>query len=310
MRVVLAGATGTLGSVLVPRLRAAGHTVVGLTRSADRARRLQDAGVQMRVVDVMDEQRLLEALDSCRADAVIHQATAITGMPLRHRDLHATDDLREKGTANLLRAAESVGARRFVTQSFFLGYGYHDHGETALTEDHPFAPPGKGAFERHMRSMRSNERQTFAATGIEGIALRYGLFYGPEPSTRKLMAMAARRMLPMPRPSGITCPIHIADAAAATVAALERGRAGQAYNIVDDNPIPFAGFVAAVAKAANAPAPRTLPDCLLRATPYMHALMVGTRIRLSNEKAKRELGWEPEYPSCHEGLRHVHMAGK
>ncbi|MEV0698738.1 NAD(P)-dependent oxidoreductase [Saccharopolyspora sp. NPDC050389] len=308
MRVVLAGATGTLGGVLVPQLRAAGHTVLGLTRSPERARELAEAGVQARVVDVMDEQRLLAALDGHRADAVIHQATAITGTPLRHRDLHPTDDLRELGTANLLRAAELVGARRFITQSFFLGYGYYDHGEAKLTEDHPFAPPGRGAFERHMRSMRANERQTFAAEGIEGIALRYGFFYGPEVSTRKLMAMASRRMLPMPKPSGVTCPIHIADAAAATVAALERGRAGQAYNIVDDTPIAFADFIAAVAEAAEAPAPRTVPGWLLRPTPYMHALMVGTRIRLANDKAKRELDWRPEHPSCHDGLRHMASA--
>lgn len=308
MRVVLAGATGTLGGVLVPQLLAAGHTVLGLTRSAERARQLQDVGVETRVVDVMDEQRLLAALDGYTADAVIHQATAITGTPLRHRDLHATDDLREQGTANLLRAAELVGARRFVTQSFFLGYGYSDHGDAVLTEDHPFAPTGKGPFERHLRSMRANERQTFDAAGIEGIALRYGFFYGPEVSTRKLMELAAQRKLPMPKPSGVTCPIHIADAASATVAALERGRAGEAYNIVDDTPVSFAEFVAAVAKATDALAPRTVPGWVLRLVPYMHALMVGTRIRLSNEKAKRELGWKPAYPSCHDGLRHVHMA--
>ncbi|MFC4011134.1 NAD-dependent epimerase/dehydratase family protein [Nonomuraea purpurea] len=308
MKVVLAGATGTLGGELVPRLLAAGHSVLGLTRSPGKARLLEDAGVETRVVDVMDERRLLEALRGHRADAVIHQATAITGTPLRHRDLHATDDLREQGTANLLRAAELVGAHRFVAQSFFLGYGYRDHGEAELTEDHPFAPTGRGGFERHLRSMRANERLAFGTPGVDGIALRYGLFYGPEPGTRKLMAMASKRMLPAPRPSGVTSPIHIADAAAATAAALDRGRAGQAYNVVDDTPVRFADFVAAVAEAAGAPAPITVPSWLLRPAPYMYALMAGTRIRLSNEKAKRELDWRPEYPSCRDGLRHVRPA--
>ncbi|MEU4573382.1 NAD(P)-dependent oxidoreductase [Nonomuraea sp. NPDC023979] len=303
MKVVLAGATGALGGELVPRLLAAGHSVLGLTRSSRRARLLEEAGVETRVVDVMDERKLLDALRGHRADAVIHQATAITGTPLRHRDLHATDDLREQGTANLLRAAELVGAHRFVTQSFFLGYGYLAHGEAKLTEEHPFAPTGRGAFERHMRSMRTNERLTFGTAGIEGVALRYGLFYGPEAGTRKLMELASRRMLPVPRPSGVTSPIHIADAAAATVAALERGRAGQAYNVVDDTPLPFAEFVAALAEAAGAPAPIAVPSLLLRPAPYMYALMAGTRIRLSNDKAKRELNWRPEYPSCRAGLR-------
>ncbi|WP_049558381.1 NAD-dependent epimerase/dehydratase family protein [Nonomuraea sp. SBT364] len=309
MKIVLAGATGTLGGELVPRLLAAGHAVLGLTRSPRKARLLEDSGVETRVVDVMDERRLLDALRGHRADAVIHQATAITGTPLRHRDLHATDDLRERGTANLLRAAGLVGAHRFVTQSFFLGYGYRDHGEAKLTEDHPFAPAGRGAFERHLRSMRANERLAFGTPGIDGIALRYGLFYGPEAGTRKLMALASKRLLPMPRPSGVTSPIHIADAAAATVAALGRGRGGQAYNVVDDTPVTFAEFVAAVAEAAGAPAPLTVPSLLLRPAPYMYALMAGTRIRLSNDKAKRELGWRPEYPSCRAGLRHLRMAG-
>lgn len=302
MKVIVAGATGTLGSELVPRLIAAGHSVTGLTRSLHGARRLHEMGADAVVADVINAGGLLCAFDRFSADAVIHEATSLTKVPLRHRDLYATNALRLQRTANLLRVAEAVGARRFVTQSFFLGYGYWDHGKALVTEEAPFAQPMRGKFGRHAASLRANEQLVLLAPGIDGIALRYGLFYGPEPTTRKLIEMARRRQLPITNPTGVTSPVHISDAARATVAALERGRGGEAYNIVDDTPLPFAEYVEALAYAAAAPTPFHIPGWMLRPAAYMYALMVTTRIRLSNEKAKRELGWEPSFRSCHEGL--------
>ncbi|MFE3452574.1 NAD-dependent epimerase/dehydratase family protein [Nonomuraea sp. NPDC059194] len=303
MRVLLAGATGTLGTELVGQLLEAGHEVLGLTRSQRGAAKLGAGGARPVVADLMDHDALMAALDGHRADAVIHQATAITGMPMFHRDLYATDRLRDQGTAHLLKAARRVGARRFVTQSFFLGYGYRDHGTQPVTEDHPFAETGQGAgYDVHMRSMRANERQAFHTPGIEGIALRYGMFYGPEVSTWKLMDLARKRLLPAVRPTGVVSLIHIHDAASATVAALERGAPGRPYNIADDEPVAFDEYVGALARAAGAGRPMRLPGWTLRATPYLHAMMVGTRIRLSSERARRELGWAPAYPSYREGL--------
>lgn len=173
----------------------------------------------------------LPAVTGLCADAVVHQATALTRTPTRYRDLYATDALRDVGTRNLIRAARAVGARKFVTQSFFLGYGWRDHGPTPLTEDQPFAQVGHGPFDPHLRSLRSNEDQVLR---FGGIALRYGLFYGPEPATFGLRENLRRRRLPVPRHAATLHPIHIADAASATVAALEHGRPGQAYNIADD----------------------------------------------------------------------------
>lgn len=302
MKIVLAGATGALGTVLIPRLLAAGHSVTGLTRSAGGARRLRSAGVEPVRADLMDSGALLAALDGRTADAVLHQATALTRTPALHRDLYATDALRDTGTTNLLRAARRLGARRFITQSFFLGYGWRDHGTAPLTEDHPFAELGHGPFDPHLRSLRSNEDQVLGAEGIDGIALRYGMFYGPEPATRTMMALARRRLLPAPRPAATLSLIHLADAASATVAALERGRAGQPYNIVDDRPVAMDAYLAALAAAAGAPAPRRVPGWLLRPLPYLHALLVGTRIHADNGKAKRELGWHPAYPTYRDGL--------
>ncbi|WP_214326934.1 NAD-dependent epimerase/dehydratase family protein [Nonomuraea sediminis] len=303
MRVLLAGATGTIGTEMVPQLLHAGHEVLGITRSERGAARLAESGAIPINADMMDREGLLRAVRGQRLDAVVHQATAITGTPLFHRDLYATDRLRDEGTANLLAAARQSGATRFVTQSFFLGYGYRDHGTEPVTEDRPFAEPGQGrGYDVHMRSMRANEHQAFSTPGIEGIALRYGMFYGPEPSTRKLMDLARRRLLPVARPAGVVSLVHVHDAAAAAVAALERGRAGTPYNIADDEPVGFDDYVRALARAAGAPEPRTVPAWLLAATPYLKAMMTNTRIRLSSERARRELGWQPGYPTYREGL--------
>lgn len=299
MKILLAGATGTIGSALLPQLHAAGHSVLALTRSTNGADRLRAAGAQPLIADMMDRDALLAAVDGRTADAVIHQATAITRMPTFHRDLYATDALREDGTRNLLQAAEALGATRFVTQSFFLGYGWRDHGPSYLTEEHPYAELGHGPFGRHLRSLRSNEDQVL---GADGIALRYGLFYGPEQSTFSMLNMARKGMLPVPRPAGTMHLVHIADAASAAVAALERGRAGQAYNVVDDLPVGMDEYLDALAAAIGARRPRRIPGWLLRATPYLHSLLVGTHIRLDNGKAKRELDWKPQYPTYREGL--------
>jgi nucleoside-diphosphate-sugar epimerase len=300
MKVLLAGATGAIGAELASQLKAAGHDVLGLTRSTSGAERLAANGIRPVLADLMDVDGLLRALDGVRADAAIHQATAITGMPLFHRSLYATDDLREQGTANLLRAAAETGAARVITQSFFLGYGYRDHGTEPVTEDRPFAETtGHRGIDRHMRSMRANEEQVL---GSGGIALRYGMFYGPEPMTRKLFALVERRRLPVVRGGGTIAPIHLHDAASAAVAALERGQAGQAYNIADDQPVGFDDYIRAMAEIAGAPAPRVVPGAMLAAFPYLHALTVATSIRLSTAKAKRDLAWVPAYPSIREGL--------
>jgi nucleoside-diphosphate-sugar epimerase len=142
MKVLLAGATGTLGVPLVRALIAGGNDVIGLSRTPCKRDMLRALGAESLVADVMDQQALLKAVDGLEADAVIHQMTALKKIPTRHRDMAATDALREVGTANLLAAARLLGARRFVTQSFFMGYGYGDWGERILTEDDPFAPPG------------------------------------------------------------------------------------------------------------------------------------------------------------------------
>ncbi len=155
MKVLLAGATGTLGVPLVRALIAGGNDVIGLSRTPGKRDMLRALGAEPLVADVMDPEALLNAVEGLKADAVLHEMTALKKIPTRHRDMAATDALRIQGTANLLAAARLMGARRFVTQSFFMGYGYSDWGDRVLTEEDPFAPPGRGAFERHLAAMRS-----------------------------------------------------------------------------------------------------------------------------------------------------------
>ena len=306
MRVLLAGATGAIGSQLIPQLHQNGHSIIGLTRTDRGAKALHKDGVEAVQVDIMHRDGLLRALDGLHADAVIHQATAIAGAPMFHRDLYATDSLRDQGTANLLEAAKLIGADRIVAQSFFLGYGYSDHGTEPITEDRPFAElTGSRGFYRHMRSMRACEDRVLRTDGIDGVALRYGMFYGPDPLTRQMADLARRRLLPAVRPSGVTSPIHIHDAAKAAVAALERGRPGQAYNIADDEPVEFTAFLNALASSVGAGPVRTVPAWTLKVLPYLHAMMSATKIRLNCDKAKQELGWHPRYSSICEGLKEI-----
>jgi nucleoside-diphosphate-sugar epimerase len=304
MKVFVAGATGAIGWPLVRRLAAAQHEVVGLARDERGVARLRDRGVREVVVaDALDRQALLAAVRGHRADAVIHQLTALKKAPAAHRHMAATDALREQGSDNLLDAARELGASRFVTQSIVLGYGYRDHGGAVLTETTPFGvPDGRRGFDAHVAAMKAAEDKAFLADGIEGIALRYGLFYGQDAAA--VATMLRKRALPVARQGGALPFVHHDDAAAATVAALEQGRDGEAYNIVDDTPLTFRQLVEAVARAEDAPEPLRLPGGLLRlVAPYGGVVMTEVAMQVSNAKARRELGWEPQYPSARDGLR-------
>jgi len=307
MRVVVAGATGAIGVPLVRDLVDHGHEVIGATRSAQSAADNRDIWAEAVVADVLDAESLRSAARHIRADAVIHQLTALARPPIRYRDLDQTNDLRIRGTRHLLELAAAVGATRFVTQSFLGGYGYADHGEAILTEEDHFGPPGRPAgLERALAAMRSGEQQVLTSADVEGVALRYGLFYGPGRPLDPLLKMLRRRQFPISRDGGGTLSyVYVPDAARATVAALERGRAGQVYNVCDDEPAPWGTFISAVAKTLGAPPPLRVPSWMLRAAPYAHAFMTST-IRLSNQRAKDELGWLPSAPTYREGLRLTH----
>ena len=307
MRVLLAGASGAVGTPLTRQLIAAGHQVVGITRSQANAQRLRTAGAEAVVADVMDRENLLTAVRDVRADAVMHQLTALGTTKIREA-LQGTNNLRTTGTAHLLAAARAVGAHRFLTQSIVLGYGYRDHGPHVLTEDDPFAEPAPGRFGTAVAAIRSNEEQVLSADEIEGIALRYGAFYGQDSFTRMLTNLVRKRRLPVPSSGGgFATFIYLEDAAAATVAALEKGRGGQAYNIVDDEPVRWADYLDTLAAELGARRPWRVPTWMLRAIPFVYTIM-STSMRVSNAKARRELGWTPTVPTYREGIALVAKA--
>jgi nucleoside-diphosphate-sugar epimerase len=299
MRVLLAGASGAIGIPITRQLIAHGHQVLGLTRDRAGAVRLEAAGARPVVADALDRDGLVRAVQGLSAEAVVHELTALRKPPRRHRDMALTNRLRSQGTTNLLAAAEVLGAGRFLTQSIIFGYGYRDHGPAVLTEQAPFGRPAGDRTDPHLAAMLSTEQQAFSAP--EGIALRYGLLYGGD--APQLRALLARRGLPVAR-GGLLGWVHHEDAAAATVAALERGRAGQAYNVVDDLPATWQEVYRAMAKAFGAPPPRRLPRWLFRlAAPYVASFAVDTSMRVSNAKAKAELGWQPTFPTYRDGIR-------
>jgi nucleoside-diphosphate-sugar epimerase len=301
MRVIVAGATGTLGVPIVQHLIAAGHTVSGITRTKEGAERLTQLGASTITADVMDRAGLLKAVRGIEADAILHELTALKKAPARHSAMTETDALRVKGTTHLLDVARAVGATRFVTQSIVFGYGFYDHGAQALTEESPFGPTNGSPFDAHVDAMVSTEQQAFHAEGIEGIALRYGLLYGEDVDT--VVRVLRKRSLPVARHGGALAFVHHQDAAAATVAALERGRGGLAYNVVDDTPATFRELITEIAEIRHAPRPLVVPGWLLTlAAPYGGVVLSGVSMLVSNAKAKQELEWAPRYPSFRDGI--------
>ncbi|MFC9662764.1 NAD-dependent epimerase/dehydratase family protein [Nocardia sp. NPDC127606] len=306
MQVLLAGATGAIGRPLIRALTANGHTVSALVRNPGAYPLVRELGATPVTTDVLDRDGLLRAVEGLRADAVIHQATALRDAKVQRR-IPADDPtglLRTVGTANLLDAAAVVGAGRFVAQSLILGYGYHDHGDRLITERDQFGVCDGGVADEVVRACVAGESQVFDAPGVDAIALRYGLFYGPG-AFSDLFADTMRKHRPVgPLGSGgVNTWVHVHDAAAATVAALERGTPGRAYNIADDHPITWREFFAEVSRTQRTPRPIRLPAWMIRlAVPYIGALMSDTSMRISSRLAHDELGWRPRYADVAAGL--------
>ena len=239
MRVLVAGATGAMGRQLVPRLVRAGHEVHGMTRSESKQALLQELGAVPVVADALDPEQVARAVATARPEVVVHELTSIGPMDMRHFDraFAQTNRLRTEGTDHLLSAARAAGVGRFVAQSFFAGYDRVGGG--VKTEDDPFGtvpPPG---MEQTVGAIRYVEDQVLAASWTQGLVLRYGGFYGPHtslgPDGEQTEAVRRRKFPIVGDGGGVWSFIHIADAADATVAAVERGTPG-AYNVVDDEP--------------------------------------------------------------------------
>jgi nucleoside-diphosphate-sugar epimerase len=307
MRIFVAGATGVIGRSLLPMLREAGHEVIGMSRSADRADALREQGAEPVVCDAFDAAGVERALVEARPDVVVNELTDIPKAvdPRKFEEQFATNDrLRVEGTRNLVRAAEAAGARRLVSQSIAFAYA---PGDGLRSEDDPLYDDAPEPWARSVAAVRALEEQTLSGGAVEGVVLRYGYFYGPGTAYAadgSTAAMVRRRAFPVVAGgSAVYSFIHIEDAAAATLAALDRGAPGT-YNVVDDDPAPVREWLPAYAEALGARPPRRVPRLLARLAAGRLAVYMMTGLQgATNEKAKRELGWEPRYASWREGFR-------
>ena len=304
MRVFVAGATGAIGTRLVPRLSAAAHQVVATTRTPAKVEQLRALGAEPMVVDGLDAPAVRKAVASAEPDAIIHQMTALAVKPdLRRFDrwFATTNELRTRGADILLAAAGDAGVRRFVAQSY-TGWTNPRTGGQVKTERDELDPDPLKMQRESLAAIRYLE-QTVAAAPLEGIVLRYGNIYGPGASEPLVELIRKRRFPIIADGAGVWSWIHLDDAAAATVAALERGDPGS-YNITDDKPAPVSQWLPYLAEAVGAKPPMRVPKWLARPLAGAVAVRWMTEARgASNEKAKRELDWQLAWPSWRKGFR-------
>jgi len=311
MRVFVAGASGAIGGRLVPMLVEAGHAVVAMTRTAEKADAIRASGAEPVLADALDEDSVGAAVRAAEPEAVVHQLTALSTMSGNPRkfgeEFALTNRLRTEGTDHLLAAARAAGARRFVAQSY-AGWPYAREGGPVKSEEDPLDPDPPAAARDALDAMRYLDRVVLGAEGIEGVVLRYGGFYGPGTGIARgeesaLTEPIRKRRFPVVGGgTGVWSFVHIDDAARATLAALDRGAPG-IYNVVDDDPAPVSEWLPALAEAIGAKPPRRVPTWIGRLAGGEMAVSLMTQVRgASNAKAKRELGWQPEHPSWREGF--------
>jgi nucleoside-diphosphate-sugar epimerase len=309
MKVFVAGATGALGTQLVPLLVANGHEVVGMTRTPAKREVLRRAGAQPVVADALDADAVGQAVGEAGPDVIVHQLTAIPPkIDMRNfdREFELTNRLRTDGTDHLLSAGKAVGVERFVAQSNVSLYARS--GDPVKDEDAPVDHDPPAELREGVAAIAHLEEAVTGASWTEGVVLRYGWFYGPGTSIAvdplgSQIEMVRKRQLPIVgKGTGIWSFIHIEDAATATLAAIEGGPAGT-YNVVDDDPAPVSEWVPALAAAVGAKRPWRVPRWVGRLAAGEWGVAAMTELRgASNDKAKRELGWQPRYPSWRQGF--------
>jgi len=301
MRVFVAGASGAIGTRLIPQLLDRGHEVIGTSTSVNGAERIRRPGAKPVRLDLLDAEAVRKSVVGAKPDAIVHEATALASASFGRnfdREFHSTNRLRTEGTDALLAAAREAGVTRFVAQSF-ASYRYVREGGLVKTEDDPLDTPPAPKMAESWAAMDHVEE---AVTEAGGIVLRYGVFYGAD--NDGLVEPVRKRQFPIVGDGGgMISWIHLEDAAAATVLALEH-EGPAIYNIVDDDPAPVRDWLPVLAESLGARPPRRAPRWLAGLIAGKGAVVLGTEARgASNAKAKRELGWEPRYASWRQGFR-------
>lgn len=306
MKVFVAGATGAIGRQLVPLLVEAGHEVHGTTRKEANRAILEELGAVPVVADALDPAQVAAAVARAEPDAIVHELTAIGDVDTRHmeKSFALTNRLRTEGTDNLLAAGEAAGVKRFVAQSHIMAYGRT--GGAVKSEDDPGDRAPTAGLRPNLEAIEHLEQAVLGATWTEGIVLRYGWFYGPGTSMARgseQAEMIRKRKFPVVADGGAVWSwIDVADAAAATAAAVERGGRGT-YNVVDDDPATVAEWLPELAGELGAKRPRRVPRFIGRLFAGETGVVMMTELRgASNAKAKRELDWRPAHPSWRKRL--------
>jgi nucleoside-diphosphate-sugar epimerase len=279
-----------------------------MTRSESKRAMLHELGAVPVVADALDPDQVAEAVGRARPEVIVHQLTAIGAVDMRHmeRDFAPTNRLRTEGTDHLLSAGQAVGVRRFVAQGI-AGFGaYVRAGGPVKSEEDPLDPTPAREMRANLAAIRHLEQAVLGADWTEGIVLRYGAFYGPGTSLapgEEQFELVRRRKFPVVGDGGgVWSFVHIADAAEATVAAIEHGSRG-VYNVVDDDPAPVAEWLPALAQELGAKKPVRVPRFIGRLFAGEAGVVMMTEIRgASNAKAKRELAWRPAHPSWRQGF--------
>jgi nucleoside-diphosphate-sugar epimerase len=303
MRVFVAGATGVVGRPLVAALAGAGHQVTGTTRSPAKAAVLHNLGATPVIVDGLDRQAVIDAVKTAQPDVIVHQLTQLADLrSMRNFDraFAVTNELRTRGTDNLLEAARQAGTRRFIAQSY-SGWNNNRRGGPVTTEDDPLDPEPLPTAEQALAAIRHVEDAVPAAVP-EGLVLRYGPFYGHGASDFMLGLVRKRQLPVIGAGTGIWSFCEVTDAAAATAAAVTRGAPGL-YQVVDDDPAPVREWLPYLSRCMGAKPPMHVPAWLGRilAGPVVVTMMTQAR-GAANDKARHELGWSPRYPSWRDGF--------
>jgi nucleoside-diphosphate-sugar epimerase len=314
MKVFVAGASGAIGRPLVRQLVAAGHEVTGMTRREESAAEIRAAGARAAVCDALNPIELEGAVADAAPEVVVHELTALPRrIDYRGKGdpLGPTNRLRREGTRNLVAAARAAGARRLVAES--VAFLYVPEGDRVKDEEAPLFFGAPGPFGEAVDALSDLERQVRDAEGIEGLVLRYGWLYGPGTSFDRDGSQTedvGKRKAPIVgKATGVFSFVHVEDAAAATVAAVEGGPPG-VYNVVDDEPAPYGEWLPVFAEAIGAKRPLRVPAWFARIVAGPAAAAMSVELRgASNAKAKRELGWQPRYASWRDGFRDPAVRG-
>jgi nucleoside-diphosphate-sugar epimerase len=308
MRIFVAGATGAVGRALVPALVSAGHSVTGMTHSPEKANAIRRAGAEPVVADGLNARAVRAAVISARPDVIIDEMTDLaTATDLRHFDraFAVTNRLRTDGTDHLLAAAREAEVKRFIAQSF-CGWTFSREGGPVKTETDALDPDPPQELARTLDALRYLEEIVTKSIHTEGIVLRYGSFYGPDTGmfSRAMIDELRHRRVPLiGTGAGWWSFVHVDDAASAAVAAIEHGKPGQIYNIVDDEPAQVSEWLPALAGILGAKPPYHIPAWIGRLLAGEHMVSMMTQVgAASNAKAKQELGWRPAYPSWRQGF--------